>query len=82
MTAARTDAETAHLMAMSIWLKLADAEIVTSVCFGPRQGEGNMWTVQCYKADTREEFENPYAANDFLHALMVAETESRDRGWI
>ena len=54
--------------------------ITISVCCGPCGTEPFRWTVQCL-AWIGEEFEQPFAAHSFEHAIAIAETEIAKRGW-
>lgn len=52
-----------------------------SVCCGPCGSRVFAWTVSVLSPDGRQEFDQPFAARDFEHAVWIAETEIAARGW-
>jgi hypothetical protein len=56
------------------------AGLTVSVCCGPAAGVFR-WTVQVLSRDGQE-FEAPFAADDFVHAIEIAELEVQQRGWV
>jgi hypothetical protein len=63
---------------------LGRAGITVSVCCGPCGTLPFRWSVQATAAVSPghfEEFEMPYAANSFEHAIEIAELEVVKRGW-
>ena len=59
---------------------LGRSGLTISVCCGPSGDEPFRWTVQVLSR-TGQTFKEPYAANDFAHAIAIAEQEIRERGW-
>ena len=51
-----------------------------SVCCGPSGAQPFGWSVQALGPDGFE-FEQPFAARSFEHAIEIAETEIAARGW-
>lgn len=49
--------------------------ITVSVCCGPSGDDPFLWTVQCL-ANNGREFDRPFAANSFEHAIEIAELEA------
>jgi hypothetical protein len=60
---------------------LGRAGITISVCCGPCGPAEFRWSVQAMSQDGRE-FDRPFAANDFAHAVWIAEKEVAERGWL
>jgi len=63
------------------WEALGRAGFLVSICCGP---SGNMpfrWTVLVMARDRRSEFDRPYAAESFAHAVAIAQAEITRRGW-
>lgn len=60
---------------------LGRAGITVSVCCGPSGDQPFRWSVQALSPDG-DEFEEPYAALSFAHAVEIAEFEIGDRGWL
>lgn len=60
---------------------LGRAGFTVSVCCGPCGRAPFRWTVQVL-APNGEEFDRPFAANDFAHAIEIAVIEIQKRGWI
>jgi hypothetical protein len=54
--------------------------LTISVCCGPSGREPFRWSVTVLAPDGRE-FEQPFAAHDFDHAVAIAEKEIAARGW-
>ncbi len=66
-----------------ITMLLATHGIVTSVCVGPTKGgDVPRWSVLCYVPDDGLEFDKPFAAKDFPHAMQIAFLECKQRGWL
>jgi hypothetical protein len=53
--------------------------LTVSVCYGPSGGQGR-WSVLVLSR-TGEEFERPFAATSFEHAVEIAVNECAKRGW-
>lgn len=53
--------------------------LAVSVCCGPAEGRFT-WTVQVLTEDG-DEFDEPFEARDFDHAIEIAESEIAARGW-
>lgn len=51
-----------------------------SICCGPCGSTSFGWSVQVMTRDGRE-FDQPFAARDFAHAVEIAELEIAKRGW-
>ena len=51
-----------------------------SICVGPSGLVPCRWSVQVLSPDGHA-FDQPYAADDFAHAVWIAETEIMRRGW-
>lgn len=62
------------------WSALGAAGVTVSVCFGPAAGKGVIWSVLASSGN--DEFAQPFRAITFEHAITIAETESKARGWI
>lgn len=60
---------------------LGRAGLTVSVCCGPCGTSPFRWTVQVLSI-AGQEFDQPFAAHDFTHAIEIAELESRARGWL
>jgi hypothetical protein len=60
---------------------LGRAGLTVSVCFGPSGNAGCLWSVTVLSG-TCEEFDRPYAATSFDHAVEIAKIESIARGWL
>jgi hypothetical protein len=56
------------------------AGLTISVCCGPCGDVPFRWTVQVLSRDGRE-FDRPFAADSFTHAIMIATAEITKRGW-
>lgn len=69
---------------MDAWIArmeaIGRAGITISVCCGPCGASPFGWTVQVMSRDGQE-FDVPFAATDFRHAIEIAEVEIDDRGW-
>jgi hypothetical protein len=61
--------------------QLGRAGVTVSICCGPSGSSPFRWSVQAMSR-SGEEFEQPFAANDFAHAVEIAELESTKRGWL
>lgn len=61
--------------------QLGRAGVTVSVCCGPCGDAPFEWTVQAMSITGRE-FNRPFAANDFAHAVEIAWVESVKRGWV
>jgi hypothetical protein len=59
---------------------LGRAGFTVSVCCGPCGASPFAWTVQVLSLDGRE-FDRPYAAHSFAHAIEIAVAEIHRRGW-
>lgn len=55
--------------------------LTVSVCCGPCGAEDFRWSVNVLNR-SMEEFDMPFAANSFAHAVEIAEIECRERGWV
>jgi hypothetical protein len=51
-----------------------------AVCCGPCGSDLFQWSVQVLSPHN-EEFERPYLAHSFAHAITIAEVEITRRGW-
>jgi len=60
---------------------LGRAGITVSVCCGPCGSSPFRWTVQALSRDGQE-FDQPFAAVDFAHAVEIVEREVQRRGWL
>jgi hypothetical protein len=60
--------------------QLGRAGVTVSICCGPSGSSPLRWSVLAMSRG--EEFEQPFAANDFAHAVEIAEVESTKRGWL
>lgn len=60
---------------------LGRAGFVVSVCCGPCGHEVFRWTVQVM-SPTGQEFDEPFAATSFQHAIEIAYLEVLKRGWV
>lgn len=63
------------------WEALARAGIAVSICCGPRGATPILWTVTALSSEGAE-FDDPFAARDFEHAIEIAELECKERGWL
>jgi hypothetical protein len=70
----------ALLRLLERWSALGDAGVGVSIMCGPTP-QGLMWSVQCCCVSRGEEFDRPFQARDFAHAIEIAELEARKRGW-
>lgn len=59
---------------------LGRAGITVSVCCGPCGAQPFAWTVQAMSREGHE-FDQPFAATSFAHAIEIAEREVAQRGW-
>jgi hypothetical protein len=59
---------------------LGQAGLTVSVCVGPSGSHPCRWSVLVRSRDG-EEFDQPYAAGGYEHAVWIAEYESEKRGW-
>jgi hypothetical protein len=59
---------------------LGRSGFTVSVCCGPSGEEASRWSVQVLSRDGQE-FEQPFAAQSFTHAIAIAKREIRLRGW-
>ena len=58
--------------------KLGQAGFVVSIVYGPRGSDEPGYSVDVLNR-AGESFSLPYAANDFAHAISIAENEIRER---
>lgn len=58
------------------------ARIVISVAYGPIGGGVPGWTVTALRVADGAEFDQPYAARSFVHAVEIVVTEAAVRGWV
>lgn len=56
------------------------AGLTISVCCGPSGAQPFRWSVQVMARNGRE-FDQPFAAETFAHAVAIAVTEIATRGW-
>ena len=63
------------------WESLGRAGFIVSVCAGPSGDHPFRWSV-LVGFPNGEEFERPYAADSFAHAVWIAEHEIEKRGWM
>ncbi len=61
--------------------RLAQNEIIVSVCYGPLGNEGIHWTVNVLTRDFKE-FHRPFLGNSLEHCLDIAIQECIERGWL
>jgi hypothetical protein len=59
---------------------LGRAGLTISVCCGPCGARPFAWTVHVLSREGRE-FEEPFLATSFEHAMDIAEVETAQRGW-
>lgn len=59
---------------------LGRAGLVVSICCGPLGDTPFGWSVQVLSRDGQE-FDRPFAADSFTHAITIAVTEITRRGW-
>jgi len=69
------------MTALERWERLGRAGITVSICCGPSGAHPFRWTVQAMSR-IGDEFDRPFAANDFAHAVEIAEIECAKRGWL
>jgi hypothetical protein len=55
--------------------------LTVSVCCGPSGDRVFAWSVNVMTARFQA-FDRPFTADGFCHAIEIAETECRNRGWI
>ena len=67
-------------MAVERLEQIGRAGVTVSICCGPSGSSPCRWSVLALSA-TGEEFDQPFAANDFAHAVAIAELEITKRGW-
>jgi hypothetical protein len=60
---------------------LGRAGLTVSVCCGPCGSAPLRWTVLAMSR-SGQEFDRPFAAADFPHAVEIAELEAVKRGWL
>lgn len=60
---------------------LGRAGFTVSLCCGPSGTAPMRWSVQVLSREGQE-FARPFAANDFAHAVEIAEREIEQRGWM
>ena len=60
--------------------QIGRAGFTVSVCCGPCGDSPFAWTVQVLSRDGQE-FDRPYAAHSFAHAIEIAVAEIHHRGW-
>lgn len=68
------------MTAIEKWERLGRAGITVSICCGPCGADPFRWTVLAMSR-RGDEFAQPFAANDFEHAVEIAELETAKRGW-
>ncbi len=61
------------------WETLGRNGVIVSICYGWTRG-GLAFSV--FAAARGQEFEKPFTAHSFKHAVEIAETESFKRGWV
>jgi hypothetical protein len=61
--------------------QLGRGGLTISVCCGPSGGQSFRWSV-FVGAPNGDEFNMPYAANSFEHAIEIAELEAVRRQWL
>ena len=62
--------------------QLGRAGLMVSICCGPsRKDRQFTWSVDVVNREGWS-FEEPYRADNFEHAIAIAEVEARRRGWI
>lgn len=59
---------------------LGRAGFTVSVCCGPSGSDPFRWSVQVMSKNG-DEFERPFVALDFNHAIVIADLEIAKRGW-
>ena len=70
--------------------RLAQNGMLISICYGPSQNMGIMWSVdvltQVWSVDVLTQegrcFNRPFYANDLEHCLDIAIQECTERGWL
>lgn len=62
--------------------QLGRAGLTVSVCCGPSGTDPFRWSVQVASVNFAHEFEVPYQARSFDHAVEIAELEAVKRGWV
>jgi len=60
---------------------LAENDIITSICYGPSEGLGVIWTVNCMTFHSQE-FARPQQAHTFDHAVEIAVKHSIKLGFV
>lgn len=60
--------------------RLGRSGLTVSVCCGPAGRGGFAWSVQVLSRQG-EEFDRPFAAESFEHAVEIAELEVKKRDW-
>ena len=70
----------AALTAMDRMTALGRAGFTVSICCGPSGADPLRWSVQVL-APNGAEFDRPFAAQNFAHAVEIAEREIQRRGW-
>ena len=61
--------------------QLGRAGLTVSIVCGPSGSVAFRWSVQVLSR-SGEEFDQPFAANSFEHAVTIAHIESARRGWL
>jgi hypothetical protein len=61
--------------------KIGRLGLTVSVCCGPSGAAPFGWSVQVLSR-TGQEFDRPFAAHSFIHAIAIAELECTARGWL